>query len=249
MFMASRAPGRGVVLVFLAILGWSGSDVLAQTDPGEILALAVWKLGGEEFLGVTDVVSSGRYYQFQRGELSGSDVFRDYLRFPDQERTEYGKDGDRVRINNGDRGWDISEETVEEQIPEQIALYQEEYKVTLDHLLRVVLPESRATLQYIGTDMIDFNRVDVLEIRDEDRTRINLYIDRASHLLIRKSVRRLNSPEVYEEVYSNYHEIQGVLTPLLVTRYTDGVKTMEIRFETVEYNPGLSDDLFLVEDN
>jgi hypothetical protein len=34
------------------------------------------------------------------------------------------------------------------------------------------------------------------------------------------------------------------MTPLFVTRYSDGVKTMEIRAETATYNSGLSENLF-----
>ena len=64
---------------------------------------------------------------------------------------------------------------------------------------------------------------------------------------MKKTVRRLDSPAVHEEVYSNYHEIQGVLTPLLINRYTDGLKTMEIRFEEVTYNSGLGDEFFMAE--
>lgn len=246
MLMCPRSCLRfGAVSVLLTC--FAGVDLYAQTDPQEILDRAIERLGGDAFLEVKDVLSTGRYYQFQHGQLSGSDVFRDYLKFPDKERTEFGKDGERIQINNGDRGWNISGETVEEQIPDQIDIFWEEYKVNLDYLLHVVLPQSRATLQYVGHEMLDFSRVDVLEIRDEDRTRINLYVDRSDGLILKKTVRRLDSPKVFEEIYSNYHPIEGVLTPLLVTKYTDGVKTMEIRFETVAYNSGFPDDLFLQE--
>jgi hypothetical protein len=245
MNMVSRTLSRLGAAASVIVLAVVPS--LGQTDAGEILDRAIGKLGGEAFLAATDVLSTGRYYQFQRGELAGGDVFRDYVKFPDKERTEFGEKRERVRINNGDRGWNIVDEVVEAQIPEQIELFWEEFKVGLDYLLRVVLPESQATLQYVGRDMIDFRRVDILEIRDEDRTRINLYVDRSDGLLLKKSVRRLNSPQVHEEVYSNYHEFHGVLTPLLVTRYTGGIKTMEIRFETVTYNSDLSDDLFLAD--
>jgi hypothetical protein len=234
----------------LVLVAGAGLPSFAQTDPTEILDRAIDRLGGEAFLGVTDVVAEGRFYQFQRGELSGGDEFRDLLKFPDKERTELGKDGDVIRINNGEQGWNVDKEekTVEEQIPTQIALFREELKVTLDHLLRVVLPSSTATLQYVGRDMLDFSRVDVLEIRDEDRTRISLYVDRSDGLILKKSVRRLSNPQVLDEVYSNYHDIDGVFTPLLVTRYTDGVKTMEIRYDSVTYNSGLEDALFMPED-
>jgi hypothetical protein len=218
-----------------------------QGEAGEVLDRAIETLGGEVWLGVEDVYAKGRYYQFQRGQLAGADVFEDYVKFPDKERTEFGEDGERVRINNGDRGWNVTDGNVEAQIPEQVTAFREEFEVSLDYLLRNVLSGSEISLQYVGRDTIGFSRVDVLELRDEDRTRIGLYIDRSSGRILQKTVRRLSSPQVHEEIYSNYHEIDGVLTPLLVTRYTDGVKTMEIRFETVRYNRGMDDGLFLAE--
>jgi hypothetical protein len=115
----------------------------------------------------------------------------------------------------------------------------------LDYVLRFAVNEPETTLQYLGRDMIDFKRVDILELRDDDRTRITLYIDRSTGLPVKKSVRRLNNPALEEELYSNYHEIQGVVTPLLIHRYTDGQKTMEIRFESVSYNNAFADTLFL----
>jgi hypothetical protein len=36
-----------------------------------------------------------------------------------------------------------------------------------------------------------------------------------------------------------------VYTPLFVSRYTDGVKNMEIRGENAVYNTGLTDNLFI----
>ena len=239
---------RLIVLAGSALLATliAPADVFAQANAREILDRAIEKLGGEAYLAVEDVEAVGRFYQFQNGELSGGDLFTDYLKFPDKERTEFGEKAETVRINNGQEGWNVTEKgkQVDEQLPEQIEVFWEEFKVTLDSLLRYVVNEEETSLQYVGRDMIDFKRVDILEIRDADRTRINLYIDRADGLLMRKTVRRLSDPRIHEEVYSNYHEIQGVLTPLLIDRYTDGLKTMQIRFQEVRYNSGLSDQFF-----
>jgi len=230
-------------LIFLFSV-WPTS-ISAQTDARGVLDNAIETLGGDAYLNVIDVRFSGRFFQFQRGEIVGTVSFVDYLQFPDKERTEFGDDGEIVRINNGVQGWNVNDDEVTEQIPEQIDLFWEEFKVGLDHLLRIGVNEETTTLQYLGREMIDFKRADILEIRDDDRTRITLYIDRETGLLLKKTVRRLDDPAIHEEVYSNYHEIENVLTPLLIHRYTDGLKTMEIRFEEVTYNNGLSDSIFV----
>lgn len=221
------------------------SDTRAQIDPQKVLDNAVQKLGGTVYMGVKDIEGHGRFYEFQRGELiGGENFFSDYIKFPDKQRTEFGKDRKAARVNNGNEGWNISDKEVDEQLGEQIEVFWEEFKVSLDYLMRFVIGESETTLQYVGREIMDFNRVDILEIRDEDRTRINLFIDRESGILMKKTIRRLNDPAIHEEVYSNYHEIQNVLTPLLINRYTNGMKTLEVRFDEVAYNTGIADRVF-----
>jgi hypothetical protein len=216
----------------------------AQQNATQILDRAIEALGGAAYREVRDVTATGRVYQFQRGELIGLEVFRDYIKFPDKERTEFGKDGNLVRVNNGSEGWNINDGEVEAQREEQVEVFWEEFKVSLDYLLRFAIHRPESTLQYIGREMIDFKRADVVEIRDEDRTRIDLYIDRESGFILKKTVRRLDDPRVHEEVYSNYHLLQSVMTPLLIDRYTDGVATNQIRIDEIIYNSDLSDQLF-----
>ena len=243
---------RKTCLLFACAVGvmlvWQPPVSGAQQDPREVLDRAIETLGGPAYLDVIDMSTEGRIYQFQRGELIGAEVFADYVRYPDRERTEFGEDGDTVRINNGQsEGWNVNDGEVEAQLEDQVEVFWEEFKVSLDHVLRVVVEGPDTTLQYVGREMIDFKRVDILEIRDEDRTRVNLYIDQESGLLMKKTVRRLDDPRIHEEVYSNYHEFQNVLTPLLIDRYTDGLKTTEIRIDSVAYNSNLADRLFMSE--
>jgi hypothetical protein len=83
-----------------------------------------------------------------------------------------------------------------------------------------------------------------VELRDPAKNRIRFYIDRETRLPVKMQVRRSDDSKLREEEYANWHKFQGVMTPLFVSRYTDGVKTMEIRAETVVYNSGLADKLF-----
>jgi hypothetical protein len=114
----------------------------------------------------------------------------------------------------------------------------------VNYVLHYLVDNPETTLQYIGRDMLDFSRVDVLEVRTADRTRINLFVERDTGILVKKTVRKIDNPTVYEEVYSNYHDIDGVYTPLLVVRYENGQKTMEIRYQEVSYDDKLADQLF-----
>jgi hypothetical protein len=112
--------------------------------------------------------------------------------------------------------------------------------------MRFVINRPQTTLQSIGTETIDFNRADVVELRDPAKNRITLFIDRATKLPKKMQVRRSDEKVMREENYGNWHKFQGVMTPLFVSRYTDNVKTMEIRLDTAAFNTALADSLFTV---
>lgn len=217
-----------------------------QARPNQILDQMILALGGMDFLGVKEIHTAGRFFSFTRGELSGADLFVDYIKFPDKERTEFGKEKNKtVTINKGSEGWKIAGKNDPEPMPAAVTEeFLASFKTSFDYVLRFVVKHSQTTIQNLPSEIIDFKRVDVVELRDAGKNRIRFFIDRDTHLPIKMQVRRSNESDLNEEQYGNWHKFQGVMTPLFVSRFTDGVKTMEIRAETAAYNSGLSDNLF-----
>jgi hypothetical protein len=218
----------------------------AQTKPAQVIDQMIGALGGAAFLDVRDIHTTGRFFAFTRGDLSGSDVFSDYIKFPDMERVEFGTlNRKSIKINRGKEGWTIPGK--KEPLPQSAAETEEflkGFKTSLDYVLRFVLKARQTTIQNLPTELIDFKRADVVELRDPEKNRIRFYIDRDTHLPVKMQVRRTDDPKLYEEQFANWHKFEGVMTPLYVSRLTDGVKTMEIHLETADYNPGVSDNLF-----
>src|SRR3989442_5065342 len=80
----------------------------AQTKPNQLIDQVIDALGGPAFLDVKDIHTTGRFFAFTRGQLSGSDIFSDYIKFPDMERVEFGPLTRRTtQINRGKEGWKI----------------------------------------------------------------------------------------------------------------------------------------------
>jgi len=203
-------------------------------------------LGGEAFLNVKDIHTTGRFFSFTRGDLSGADIFSDYVKFPDMERTEFGVPKNKViRINRGKVGMKVEgRKDPEEQTPGEREEFLKDFKLSLDYVLRFVVKDRQTTIQNLPTEIINFKRTDVVELRDATKSAIRFYIDRDSHLPLKMEVRRNDDPKWRREEYANWHKVQDVTTPLHVIRYTENVKTMEIRAETVVYNSDLSENLF-----
>jgi hypothetical protein len=218
----------------------------AQQRPNQTIDQMLMALGGQMFLDVDDIHTSGRFFGFTRGELSGSDLFSDYIKFPDKERTEFGGPKNKsIKINSGKEGMKVEgKKDPEQQTPGEVEEFQRDFKTSFDYVLRFVLSNRQTTIQNLATEIIEFKRTDVVELRDPAKNRIRFYIDRTTHLPVKMQVRRNDDAKLREEQYANWHKFQGVMTPLFVTRYTDGVKTMEIRAENVVYDSGLADTLF-----
>ena len=111
-------------------------------------------------------------------------------------------------------------------------------------MLRFVINDRQTTIQNIGTEIVDFKRTDVIELRDRCKKPYPLLYRTRDPSAGEMQVRRSDEAKIREEQYANWHKFQGVNTPLFVSHYTDGVKMMEIHAETVVYNSGLSDNLF-----
>jgi len=220
--------------------------VHGQSRTDSTIDQMIQALGGQVFLDVKDIHTTGRFFGFTRGELSGGDLFSDYIKFPDMERTEFGGAKNKsITINRGKEGQKVeAKKDPVPQTPGEVEDFLKDFKTSFDYVLRFVLGDRQTTVQNLPTEIIDFKRTDVVELRDAAKNRIRFYIDRDTHLPQKMQVRRNDDSKLREEQYANWHKFQGVMTPLYVSRFTDGVKTMEIRAETAVYNSGLSETLF-----
>ncbi|HEY2381911.1 MAG TPA: hypothetical protein VGK48_12095 [Terriglobia bacterium] len=248
MLISKKREGRteSFLLCLLWLLLFSGFALARQGRGIQPLDQMIDALGGQAYLDVDDIHTTGRFYAFAHGQLSASDLFADFIKFPDMERTEFGGPKFKtITINSGKQGKKVEgKKDPVDQTPGEVEEFQKGFKTGMDYVLRFVVQDKQTTIQNLGTEMVGFKRTDIIELRDPAKNRIRFYIDRESHLPVKMQVRRSDDPKLHEEQYSNWHKSQGVSMPLFVTRYTDGVKTMEIRAETVVYNSHLADNLF-----
>jgi hypothetical protein len=106
----------------------------AQQRPNQTIDQMLMALGGQMFLDVDDIHTSGRFFGFTRGELSGSDLFSDYIKFPDKERTEFGGPKNKsIKINSGKEGMKVEgKKDPEQQTPGEVEEFQRDFKTSFD---------------------------------------------------------------------------------------------------------------------
>ena len=71
-----------------------------------IIDHAITALGGPKYLGVQTAIGKGFFTSFKDGMTQLPSRFLDYIRYPDNERTEFNSNGIRaIQTNTGDTGW------------------------------------------------------------------------------------------------------------------------------------------------
>jgi hypothetical protein len=238
-----RATSRFVFLIGTLIL--LCGPAVAQSDKSTtVINDMITALGGKAFLEVREIQSSGKIFAIKNDLQAGSDVFVDYVKFPDRRRTEYGTY--RVKpaeILNGESGWNTDLNKVEAKPPAEVKSLQAASRTGFQYVARFILNRPGLVLQYDGTEMISFRSNDVIEFRDSGNL-LRLFVDQQSHLPTKMEVRREGESFVREEQFANWHDFKGIKTPLFIIRLKDGEREREIRYENVSYNPGMADSLF-----
>ena len=155
----------------------------------------------------------------------------------------------QIRINKGLEGWEIM--PGKEKDPDITTLsvsageeFLKNFKTKFDYVVRFVVNTPRASIVNAGGESVDNRRADVLEIRDAEKNLTRIFVDRQTRLPLKVQTRFADSATLYEEVFANWHKLDGVMTPLMVIRFKDGVKTDQMTVDSASYNTGFPDSLF-----
>lgn len=206
-------------------------------------------LGGKGWLNIRDEECTGRAGQFgHSGDLNGYDVFYDFIKFPDKDRTEFSKKRNIINVFDGQHGWVLDQGGVSDATAADLANYQADLKKDLDHLLRYRLNEPGMIFRYVGPDVVDLEEADWVEMVDGEGRSIRIAIGKIKHLPIRKVVvtrdpkTNLQTEEI--EYYSNWQPSDELKVAYQVTRERNGFKVYQVFYSSCKFNTGMSDSLF-----
>lgn len=115
------------------------------------------------------------------------------------------------------------------------------------------------TYRDLGSEKKDFVPESVtshaIEMQDEKGKATRYYIDNKSQLISRLEFDtgeyftlpfgEEKYPLVAAYVFSDYRPVDGVMTPFKIEVYQGLIKIEEMTFESIEYNTGLTDDMFI----
>jgi len=215
-----------------------------------LLDQMIQALGGQAYLNIQDISQQGRAYSFYHGQANSvGTLFWRYYKYPDKERIELTKQRDVSYVYNGDKGFEITYKGSALQDQKVLADYLRRREHSLDWVIRKWLNEPGIALFYDGSSVAGEKPAEQVTILNAKNDSVTLFIDSANHLPLKKSYTwrdptdKLRSNE--EEVFDGYRMVQGVNTPFSVTRYLNGDMSNQRFLNTVTYNTGVNESLFI----
>jgi hypothetical protein len=206
-------------------------------------------LGGQAYLGLQDKKEEGRTYGFHSGRPTGAGaLYWRFWKWPDKERIELTKQRDWIIIHNGDQGNEITFRGIAPEPADAHADYMRRLNYSLEWVLRKWLNEPGVALFYDGPSVAAQKQAEQVSILNASNESVTIDIDYDSHLPIRKTFtwrdpadRQKNEES---EIYDNYKMVQGIATPLSVTRTHNGDMSNQRFLTSVTYNQSLADAMF-----
>lgn len=215
-----------------------------------VINQAIQALGGSAYLNWKNVLQEGRGYSFHHGQLNslGTPFWR-FKEFPDKERVELTKKRDVIEIFNGDKGYEVTYKGVRNlDEKDELGPYLRRRHFSLDAVLRQWLHEPGIALFYDGQTVAAQKETDEVMIMNSKNEAVTLNFDINTHLPVRKSFVWRDPVDhernVEEEIYDNYRETQGIMTPYDVTRLFNGDMSAQSYLTTVTYNQPMDENFF-----
>ena len=212
-----------------------------------LLDKMIQALGGQAWLNVRDLREQGRTWSIYHDQPTGTAEFWLFWRYPDKERVELTKKRDWIIINTGDQGYEVTFRGTAPEDQKVLQDYLRRRKYSLPWVLRQWLNEPGVALFYDGQVVAAQKQAEQVTIMNAQNEAVTIDVDYDSHLPIKKSFiwrdpDRYRNEEV--ELYANYKTIQGIATPLSITRYHNGDMTNQRFISDAAYNTNLPDSLF-----
>jgi len=227
-----------------------GQAVPAADQAEAVIQKAVQQLGGDKYLHVTSQIGRGRFSIMKGGAVVSFQAFVDVIVFPDKERTEFKGGGVKsIQTNVGSTGWtfDGDAELIKNQGESQVANFKRSIRTSLDNLLRGQW-RSEAKLSYAGKRQATLGkRNDVVKLAYSDGLTVEFEFAAETGIPAKAVYSRTTAEgeELREEDrYAQFVEVGGIKAPFIIDRFTNGIQSSRINYESIEYNKPVPDSIF-----
>lgn len=246
-----------IALTAVSAVSWAhpamGAEDEQPSQAHQVIARAIEAMGGEAYLGMKTVSSSGNYFRFRKGAKAFS-KYQDWTAYqPAKWRFQLGE-GKRqfLQVYNleTNQGWTLEGKSTLEPVKEEdLDEFRRAVRQDLDILLRYRTDEEGMNLYYYSPDEVagqgDWEAVEFLDATNDA---VIVFFDRQTGLPVKLESQYTDKAGVrhqVEQLFSNWHVIQGVKLPLNSESYTDDELTSQRFMSSVVINPAIPESHFL----
>lgn len=206
-------------------------------------------LGGDAWLNLKNRVREGHAASFYQGKPEvGTVLFWDFHAWPDLDRTEFTKHRDVVQMIVGRKGWEVTFKG-KAALPQDIvdeALRRRDHSIEV--AVKVWLKDPRTILIYEGQHLAARHMAEQVTLISANNEAVTILMDVQSHLPLRRTFEWRDpvykDKNVDAEEYDDYHTVDGLPTPLRITRFKNDDMVRQQFLDKVSYNQPLPDDTF-----
>ena len=242
------------------------SATTGQTDTErgrQLINQMIAALGGEMWLNRATMQIDGRgstffhgqpnpyiveYHEQRRLALNGQPEADRVGFLTERGMIEPGKKIDVVQIWTAGNGYEITYKGQTALPREQVEEYTRRRAHSIEEVVHTWLKAPGVMIVSEGTIMVDRRLADRVTVLTATNDAVTLDLDAATHLPLRRSFRwrnpQFNDYDEESEAYDDYHTIQGLPTPLTITRYHNGEMSNQRFLTKVVYNLPMDPSLF-----
>jgi hypothetical protein len=245
---------KRLLLIFWVFVSFA--PIVRGQDEEKIQRLfkdAIQAMGGDKYLNVTDMISEGQSFSFDRDGASSIPIkFTDYTKLPDKSRYELGnrkKERDITVFNlETNEGWILEgQKETREATKEEMSGFKNTVKHVIDNIFRFRYKNPDNKLFYLGPGEGREMTLEIVKLLDPENDEVAIYFDRISKLPAKIEYHDLSNRGVRMRIvdeFSQWHMEQGVNTPLRIDSYVNGRRSSQTFILKITYNNNLADSFF-----
>jgi hypothetical protein len=159
-----------------------------------------------------------------------------------------GKKIDVVQIWKDGHGYEVTYKGQAELPKEQVADYYRRQAHSVEEVVHSWIHAPGVMIVSEGTSMVERRLCDKVTVLTANNDAVTFELDSTTHLPIRRTFQwrnpQFNDYDEEQETYDDYHTIQGLPTPLTITRYHNDDMTSQRYLTKVVYNLPADPSLF-----
>ena len=258
-----------VLLGGLQVRGYAQASAIpsAQSAPEaqgdsrgrKLLDQMVTALGGDTWLNRTDWISYGKGATFYKSQPNPYvSEFEEYTRaqpfgarviivsklgvfIPTTKR-------DVAVVWTTDNGYEVTFRGKKELPKDEVEDFERRHRHTLDVVVKDWLKQPGVLVTYEGTGLVGRRLADKVSVLTPGNDAVTIALDESNHLPLNRTFQWRDATykdyDTDEEQYDSYQPVQGIMTPLIITRLHNGDMVSQRYLTKVVYNSKLPADLF-----